>query len=516
MNKNYFLVMVLLCANAIASTIYVNKNATGANNGTSWTNAYTTIETAFANSIVGDQIWVAAGVYKPAGTSRSTTYLIPNGVAVYGSFAGTETALAQRDLSGGATTTLNGDINTVGVQTDNCYYVVRFTNASSLTVLDGFKIVNGYNNSSVYGGAIYNSGGQPTIRNCEMIANYAAKGGAFGNSTIDSNVTTLVNCKIRNNSAGEGGGIFNNSGILKLINCDVTSNTANYGGGIHVEFDQVIIDRTILSGNSASETGGAIYLDNAACSTEIYNSLMVGNFANDESVLGMNSAFSNPEYSKIVNCTIANNRNTSTDANLSFIITLPYNGAAFHNNIMTNNTAPRALLNGTVVNCIIDMGFVPASQTGVTTVAPSFMMANIPAAAPFAHDGYNYRLNSGSAGINSGNNSMVNPLYTLDLAGAGRIANTTVDIGAYEFGSLGNGVFEPAATIGFYPNPTEGQVFLNSIEASLDFTVVSVTGSVLRKGTVSSGNDAIDLSGLQNGVYIVKLSDGSNHRIVKK
>jgi len=93
---------------ANAAIIYVNKNATGANNGSSWTNAYTTIEAAFANSIVGDKIWIAQGVYKPTGTTRSTTYNIPNGVEVYGSFAGTETNVNQRDFSNGPTTTLNG------------------------------------------------------------------------------------------------------------------------------------------------------------------------------------------------------------------------------------------------------------------------------------------------------------------------------------------------------------------------------------------------------------------------
>ncbi|MGK4568898.1 hypothetical protein [Flavobacterium sp. 3HN19-14] len=386
--------MLLVCFNSFASIIYVDKNATGNNNGSSWANAYTTIELAFTNSIVGDQIWVAAGVYKPAGTSRSTTYNIPNGVGVYGSFAGTETLLSQRNLANGATTTLNGDINTVGTQTDNCYSVVKFTNSSNLTVFDGFKIVNGYNNSSTSGGAIYNSGGQPTIRNCEMIANYAFGGGAFGNSTDDAAVTTLINCKITNNSALDGGGIYNNHGTLKIINCDISSNTASYGGGISVQFDTVLIDRTILSGNSASNRGGAIYLDNQECHTEVYNSLISGNFANEAAGIGMNSAFSNSEISKVIGCTIVNNRNESTDPNSSWTIVLPYGGALFYNNILTNNINGRALLNGTVINCIIDVAYLSASSTNVTTTAPNYVNPNIAAAAPFSHDGYDYRLNA--------------------------------------------------------------------------------------------------------------------------
>ena len=51
MKKNYLFLLLLMTSYANAAIIYVNKNATGANNGSSWTNAYTTIEAAFANSV---------------------------------------------------------------------------------------------------------------------------------------------------------------------------------------------------------------------------------------------------------------------------------------------------------------------------------------------------------------------------------------------------------------------------------------------------------------------------------
>ena len=56
----------------------------------------------------GENIWVAAGTYKPGG-SRSDTFVLVSDVALYGGFQGTETSLDQRDprihetiLSGGA------------------------------------------------------------------------------------------------------------------------------------------------------------------------------------------------------------------------------------------------------------------------------------------------------------------------------------------------------------------------------------------------------------------------------
>ena len=46
--------------------IYVYWKATGANNGTSWKDAYTDLQSGLAGAAGGGQIWVAAGRYKPS------------------------------------------------------------------------------------------------------------------------------------------------------------------------------------------------------------------------------------------------------------------------------------------------------------------------------------------------------------------------------------------------------------------------------------------------------------------
>jgi len=79
---------------------YVNADATGNNNGSSWTDAYTDLQSALVAAQTGDEIWVAKGTYKPtSGSDRTATFQLKNGVVLYGGFAGTESDRAQRNFN---------------------------------------------------------------------------------------------------------------------------------------------------------------------------------------------------------------------------------------------------------------------------------------------------------------------------------------------------------------------------------------------------------------------------------
>lgn len=145
--------------------LYVDKNASGLQNGSSWTNAYRSLEQSLdrATHCPGtNQIWVADGTYTPyAEVPRITTFGIPPGISVYGGFQGTETSINQR-IPGSFPTILNGDIGISGNLSDNLYHVVSILPGTGNVILDGLIIEKGMANgpmpSEQTGSGIYNQG----------------------------------------------------------------------------------------------------------------------------------------------------------------------------------------------------------------------------------------------------------------------------------------------------------------------------------------------------------------------
>ena len=140
-----------------SSVIYVKADATGANNGSSWADAFTDLQLALVGAVPGDEIWVTSGTYAPAGPKgdRIATFQLVSGVGIYGGFSGTETERHQRN-SAANVTVLSGDLNsddlTVAAaadlaneptRSDNSFHVVTATGADDMAVLDGFIVTGG-------------------------------------------------------------------------------------------------------------------------------------------------------------------------------------------------------------------------------------------------------------------------------------------------------------------------------------------------------------------------------------
>ena len=163
--------------------LYVSPAGTGS--GSSWTDAIN-LQDALGIAVYGDQLWVAAGTYKPTeGTDRTISFHLKDGVELYGGFAGNETELSQRNWRKN-TTILSGDIGVAEDNTDNSYHVIsviatELSPISNPSIIDGFIIEDGYaslsSNSNNWGGGLYLSYASSLIRNTWFRNNYAVYDG---------------------------------------------------------------------------------------------------------------------------------------------------------------------------------------------------------------------------------------------------------------------------------------------------------------------------------------------------
>jgi gliding motility-associated-like protein len=238
--------------------IRVKWDATGANNGTSWIDAYKELTDALTNAVSGDQIWVTGGDYFPTrGTDRSASFALKSGVAIYGRFLGVENSPQERNLISGRVTQLTGNIGNGSSEADNSYHVIKGENITNV-VIDNVFVTAGNANGSA-----------PNDK----------KGGGFylsfsGNGiyTLDLNKIYTYQCQANT----EGGGVFISSTNkadcrLKINEVSANLSQANLGGGFFCDLDNakcVIQSRLLISNTSkAGESGGGMYIRNARNST---------------------------------------------------------------------------------------------------------------------------------------------------------------------------------------------------------------------------------------------------------
>jgi parallel beta-helix repeat protein len=289
--------------------IYVDADAAGINNGTSWENAFTQLEPALYVATTGDEIWVAAGTYTPTvergGTgSRYKSFQMKNGVTLYGGFdpSAGDIALEDRDWLANPVI-LSGDIGTEAVRSDNSYHVFYHpagTNLNSSAILDGFTITGGNADGLAWphwdAGGMFNDGSSPMLVNCTFSANSATySGGRMLNGNSSSPV--LINCTFEGNwtdsDLGGGGGMNNTSNSSPtLVNCAFTGNSAEYswGGGMYNSYSSspTLTNCTIVANSATSGGGMANY---TSSSPRVINSVLWGDSPQE---ISNNDAISSP------------------------------------------------------------------------------------------------------------------------------------------------------------------------------------------------------------------------------
>jgi predicted outer membrane repeat protein len=267
-----------------STTYFVDADSSGGS-GSSWGTAFQNIQQALAVAASGDQIWVAEGVYYPdegptqTDNSRSESFILIDGVALYGGFAGTESQLSERDWTT-YVTVLSGDIdkndttNSAGVVEavaditgSNAYNVVRGTSLGSTTLLDGFTITAGYADSNICpgqgcgGGALFYSSAAPTLENLSFSANFANYyGGGLVNhgstGTTLTGITFIANQALPAIFVGVGGGAYFAGSTLTLSNITFEANAATYGGGLATKDASITLSNGTFEDNTAQQGGG--------------------------------------------------------------------------------------------------------------------------------------------------------------------------------------------------------------------------------------------------------------------
>jgi predicted outer membrane repeat protein len=249
-----------------AGHCYVDGSAGGGNTGATWGAAYTDLQVALANPEC-TEIWVAEGAYSPTPLDDFPiddlwrSFALPNGVAVYGGFAGDETALSQRDWADHPTI-LSGDL--AGDDTGsalvgyNSYHVVTANGAGPTTVLDGFTIRSGAGPDTSCepfcdgGGGLYNLNSSPILANLVFTANQAGSGAGMYNNYSHPALSNVV---FSGNRSGKGGGMYNRHSSPTLTGVTFSGNTADYGAGMYNEDSSPTLLRVTFTGNSTHQYG---------------------------------------------------------------------------------------------------------------------------------------------------------------------------------------------------------------------------------------------------------------------
>lgn len=247
-------------ANA-TTPIYVNDDATGANDGTTWADAYTSLQTALATAGLGREIWVAAGTYTPsAPAGREATFELANDVQVYGSFAGNEQSLDDRELSPIYSSVLTGEIGAF-TQDDNVYHVVTVPNGSSPR-LDGFQVRRGNASGGVSngatGGGILNTGSQ----------------GYFEHLWIADNA-----------AADKGGGVYEYPGSNNYLDVLFDDNEADVGAGIAIMSGATVLRESTFLSNDATSNASAFFVAGFGTQAYVTNITVLGGTAPEASAI---------------------------------------------------------------------------------------------------------------------------------------------------------------------------------------------------------------------------------------
>jgi predicted outer membrane repeat protein len=301
-------VLVMLLAGPVAwgRVIYVDHDANGVGDGSSWETAYRYLQDALAEAEAAGEpveIRVAQGTYRPDRSSahpdgtgdREATFFLVDRTTIKGGYAGLPAGDPnERDIEAYATV-LSGDLadndaehaNPLNARedptrADNCYHVISYTayelDARLTAEIDGCVVSGGYGferkASAILPTIWKNQGGglfadfrkglpvKVTLRRCRFLNNYAEeKGGAFYCRQAEG--WQLIDCTFAGNGTHvDGGALYAYFSSLELVRCRFEGNRSDqYGGAMYFSaIGEVTLHCCTLVGNVARGTGGALVI----------------------------------------------------------------------------------------------------------------------------------------------------------------------------------------------------------------------------------------------------------------
>ena len=411
-----------------AETFHVDPSVATPGDGSSWAAAFDDLPAALAAASPGDEIWVAAGTYKPGG-DRTDTFQLKTGVAILGGFpggGGDGTLSARNPDPATNLTILSGDIGVPDDASDNSFHVVTGSGTTGTAILDGFTIRDGHADGdpalrqNLGGGILCDGSGTPQFRNLLVTRNQTdGVGGAVYLNAAPASFTDVV--FLENRTTATGTGVTGEGGAIYLNNCSP------------------VFTRGAFLGNSALLHGGALSLHT---SNPLFTDVIfVGNLAGNSAVsAGVGGALYHPTGSipQVIHCSLVENHAKTGGA-------IWGSGPVVKNSIVWGNFAPASpqidgsLGAGSTRNLI--EGFTYNGGSVIASTDPLFQFK------PFTLDGDwatwddnhygDLHLRAGSPAIDSGNGTIGSP--AADADGNPRPidgdldGNPDLDLGPFEF-----------------------------------------------------------------------------------
>ena len=515
--------IVLVCYGQLNAAIrYVNINASGANNGTSWANAYTDFKTAVDAAVIGDEIWVAKGTYQ---TASGNSFSMKNGVKIYGGFNGGELSLSDRNF-------LSNPTKLMG----NNQRVIYNSSLNNTATIDGFTITGGVTNA---GGAMYNDNSSPIFYNCTFTQNTATYGGAIGNYQSSP---TFYNCVFSQNTANYGGGVDNEQSSPTFYNCIFKENTAiDAGDGIYNYSGTITLVNTTMVNNGAygfRNGSGAdliiiknsIIWDNIDGGYTATNSLIKGTNPAGAGNINATNLTVNEVFADASNLDYALNQNSialNKGDNASFLglgsTTLDLAGNArvykYNNSGVIDLGAYEyqgdpAVLPVTLVDFIAKIegnGVILQWQTANETNNKGFIVYRKGDVGEFVSLSEINADNSSTVGYQRYQFADPKPLNGNNYY---KLVQVDKDGEPTDLGTRALSFSLSTLSIQLYPNPTTSKVFLNE-EVEGSFVLFNNIGQKIANGTLAQLRSGWDISSLQKGIYYFSIN-GNSYKILKQ